>query len=106
EERRPRIAEQRARLVAGDERDHPADEYRYRRVDQRDDKAGDEECRDQTARLSRIVPIERGQTRGRRPLRRQSGRFEQAFEKPEEAHGKDSLREAGFKWRGGAATQP
>jgi len=43
--------------VAGDERDHPADKYRYRRIDQRDEKAGDEECGDQTARLPGVMPI-------------------------------------------------
>jgi hypothetical protein len=61
--------------VVGDERDHPADKYRYRRVDQRNDKADDEKGYDQTTRLTRIMPIKGAEPCGRRALRRQRRRL-------------------------------
>src|SRR5207253_28154 len=87
EERRPRIAQQRSRLAAGDEGDHPPDEYRYRGVDQRDNKTDNEQGGDQTARLPSIMPVKRNQSRRWGALRWKSGRFEKAFKKPEQAHG-------------------
>ena len=45
DELRPVIVQQRPRLVAGDQRDDAADEDRDRRVENRDDKAGDEQRR-------------------------------------------------------------
>ena len=72
------------------------------------DEAGDEQRDNETARLARVMPIERGEARRRRRLRRQGRRFEQAFEEPENAHflGAVEALVATLKWAPLVRTQP
>src|SRR4029077_18834642 len=59
---------------------------RYRRVENRHDKASDEEGGNEVPRLPGVMPIKRPEPGRRRCPGRDGGRLQEAFEEPEDVH--------------------
>ena len=77
---RPGLAQQRSRLVVGDQRDDAADEDRNGRIQHRHQEAGHEQRADEPARLARVMPIEGDEPRRRHRILRRRRRLEEALE--------------------------
>jgi hypothetical protein len=94
----PRFIPQLGRIAPSDQRDHPPHEHGNHRIEQGDQKPGDEQADEQALGLAGEMPIERREPAGRLGPRRLVGRVEHLFEQVE--HGLNA------KWRRGAPKPP